>query len=141
MLIRSRMGVSADGYVSTDGVPALAVMPGFEPGVSHGFPEFIQGCDAVVMGRNTGTPGDVVVVRDGLPRSYGGCALAAPARTSAWPAVRGPSGRSPSSVSSTGPAPGQGSQGSTPLRLLRSDRTFTDGSVGLVYEVGRTALT
>ena len=54
MLIRSRMGVSADGYVSTDdGVPTLAVMPGFEPGVSHGFPEFIQGCDAVVMGRNT----------------------------------------------------------------------------------------
>ena len=36
------MGVSADGFVSTaDGVPALAVMPGFVPGVSHGFPEFI----------------------------------------------------------------------------------------------------
>jgi hypothetical protein len=57
MLIRSRVGVSADGYVSTDdGVPALAVMPGFEPGVSHGFPGFIQGCDAVVMGRNTFVP-------------------------------------------------------------------------------------
>jgi len=42
MLIRARMGVSADGFVSTaDGVPALAVMPGFVPGVSHGFPEFI----------------------------------------------------------------------------------------------------
>ncbi len=39
MLIRSRMGVSVDGYVSTDdGVPTLAVMPGFEPRVSHGFP-------------------------------------------------------------------------------------------------------
>ena len=48
MLIRSRMGVSADGYVSTDeGVPTIAVMPGFEPRVSHGFPEFIQECDAV----------------------------------------------------------------------------------------------
>ena len=44
MLIRSRMGISADGFVSTtDGVPALAVMPGFVPGVSHGFPEFIDG--------------------------------------------------------------------------------------------------
>ncbi len=75
-----------------DGVPTLAVMPGFESGVSHGFPEFIQGCDAVVMGRNTfvpalgapqwpwrglqvyvltsgplpaGTPDDVVAVGDG----------------------------------------------------------------------------
>jgi hypothetical protein len=34
MLIRSRMGVSADGFVGTpDGVPALALMPGFVPGV------------------------------------------------------------------------------------------------------------
>ena len=41
---------------------------------------------------------------------------------------------------SPGPAPGQGSQGSTPLRLLRSDRTFPDGSVELVYEPGRAAL-
>ena len=93
MLIRSRMGVSADGFVSTpDGVPTLAIMPGFVPGVSHGFPEFIDGCDAVVMGRNTfvpalgapnwpwpglqvfvltsrplpeSTPGDVIAVADG----------------------------------------------------------------------------
>ena len=42
---------------------------------------------------------------------------------------------------SPGPAPGQGSQGSTPLRLLRSDRTFPDGSVELVYQPGRAALT
>ena len=45
---------------------------------------------------------------------------------------------------SPGPAPGQGSQGSqgsTPLRLLRSDRTFPDGSAELVYEVGQAALT
>lgn len=57
MLIRSRMGVSTDGFVSTtEGVPTLAVMPGFVPGVSHGFPEFIEGCDAVVMGRNTFVP-------------------------------------------------------------------------------------
>jgi hypothetical protein len=32
MLLKSRMGISADGSVSTpDGVPALAVAPGFEP--------------------------------------------------------------------------------------------------------------
>jgi hypothetical protein len=37
-------------------------------------------------------------------------------------------------------APGQGAQGSTPLRLLRSDRTFPDGSAKLVYQPGRAAL-
>jgi hypothetical protein len=57
MLIKSRMGVSVDGFVATpDGVPALHAMPGFVPGVSHGFPEFIEGCDAVVMGRTTFLP-------------------------------------------------------------------------------------
>ena len=57
MLIRSRMGISADGFVATpDGVPALAAMPGFQPGVSHGYPEFIANCDAVVMGRTTFLP-------------------------------------------------------------------------------------
>jgi hypothetical protein len=36
MLIRSRMGVSTDGYVATaDGLPALAVMPDFVPRVSQ----------------------------------------------------------------------------------------------------------
>ena len=39
MLIRSRMGVSADGFVATpDGLPTLHVEPSFEPGISHGFP-------------------------------------------------------------------------------------------------------
>jgi dihydrofolate reductase len=57
MLIRSRMGVSVDGFVATpDGLPALLAMPGFVPGVSHGHPEFIEGCDAVVMGRSTFLP-------------------------------------------------------------------------------------
>lgn len=57
MLIKSRMGISADGFVSTpEGVPALAIAPGFEPGVSHGYPGFIEGCDAVVMGRTTFLP-------------------------------------------------------------------------------------
>lgn len=57
MLIKSRMGVSVDGFVAdAAGVPAIALAPGFEPGVSHGFPEFIAGCDAVVMGRSTFLP-------------------------------------------------------------------------------------
>ena len=54
MLIRSRMGVSADGFVAdSSGIPAIALQPGFEPAVSHGFPEFFAPCDSVVMGRNT----------------------------------------------------------------------------------------
>ena len=57
MLIRARMGVSVDGFVATpDGLPTLLAMPGFVPGTSHGFPEFIKGCDAVVMGRSTFLP-------------------------------------------------------------------------------------
>jgi dihydrofolate reductase len=57
MLIKSRMGISADGFVSTpEDVPALAIAPGFEPGVSHGYPGFIEGCDAVVMGRTAFLP-------------------------------------------------------------------------------------
>src|ERR1700691_90053 len=57
MLIRSRMGISADGFVATpDGLPTLHVEPSFNPGVSHGFPEFIENCDAVVMGRTTFLP-------------------------------------------------------------------------------------
>jgi hypothetical protein len=43
MLIKSRMGISADGFVSTpEGVPALAIAPGFEPGVSHGYPRRLE---------------------------------------------------------------------------------------------------
>jgi dihydrofolate reductase len=57
MLIKSRMGVSVDGFVANaDGLPAIALTDGFVPGESHGFPEFIAGCDAVVMGRNTFVP-------------------------------------------------------------------------------------
>jgi hypothetical protein len=40
MLIKSRMGISADGFVSTpEGVPAIAIATGFESGDSHGHPE------------------------------------------------------------------------------------------------------
>ena len=57
MLIKSRMGISADGFVATpDGWPALVTAPGFVPAVSHGYPEFIEGVDAVVMGRSTFVP-------------------------------------------------------------------------------------
>ena len=57
MLIRSRMGISADGFAATpDGLPTLLEMPDFNPGVSHGFPEFIANCDAAVMGRTTFLP-------------------------------------------------------------------------------------
>jgi dihydrofolate reductase len=40
-----------------DQIPAIALMPGFEPAVSHGFPEFFASCDSVVMGRSTFTAG------------------------------------------------------------------------------------
>jgi dihydrofolate reductase len=57
MLIRSRMGVSVDGFVATaEGVPTLVLTPDFVPGVSHGFPDFIDDCDAVLMGRTTFLP-------------------------------------------------------------------------------------
>ena len=57
MLIRSRMGISADGFVATpDGLPTLHLEPTWVPGVTHGFPEFIENCDAVVMGRSTFLP-------------------------------------------------------------------------------------
>ena len=57
MLIKSRMGVSVDGFVATGaGIPAIALATGFVPGESHGYPEFIAGCDAVVMVRNTFLP-------------------------------------------------------------------------------------
>jgi dihydrofolate reductase len=57
MLIKARMGMSLDGFVATpDGMPALLSAPDFVSGRSHGFPEFIKGCDAVVMGRSTFLP-------------------------------------------------------------------------------------
>ena len=57
MRIKARMGVSVDGFVATEeGMPALLSMPGFVPGVSHGYPAFIENVDAVVMGRSTFLP-------------------------------------------------------------------------------------
>jgi dihydrofolate reductase len=57
MRIRARMSMSADGYVTTPGGwPALTADPAFVSGESHGFPEFINGCEAALMGRTTFEP-------------------------------------------------------------------------------------
>ncbi len=57
MQIRTRMCMSADGYVTTaDGRPAQLADPAFVPGRSHGFPEFQQSCESVLMGRTTFEP-------------------------------------------------------------------------------------
>jgi dihydrofolate reductase len=57
MQIRTRMCMSADGYVTTpDGWPAQLADPAFVPGESYGFPEFQKSCDAALMGRTTFEP-------------------------------------------------------------------------------------
>jgi dihydrofolate reductase len=57
MQIRARMSMSADGYVTTPGGwPALTADPSFVSGQSHGFPEFLAGCEAALMGRTTFEP-------------------------------------------------------------------------------------
>jgi dihydrofolate reductase len=57
MQIRSRMSMSADGYVTTpSGWPALTADPGFVPAKTHGFPEFRRGLEAALMGRTTFEP-------------------------------------------------------------------------------------
>jgi dihydrofolate reductase len=54
MQIKTRMGVSVDGFVDTpEGMPLLATMAGFEGGRSYDYDPFIEGCDAAVMGRAT----------------------------------------------------------------------------------------
>jgi dihydrofolate reductase len=197
MLIRSRMAMSADGFVATDeGLPAQVLMPDFRSGTSHGFPEFIRDCDAVVMGRGTfvpalgapqwpwpglrvfvlasrplpaGVPDDVVVVRDGPAAmverlrsrgSDGDVHLVGGPRTirafaelgaldrlelvilpillgSGVPLSPGPLSASPLSAGTLSAGTLSASTGpQAPLRLLRSDRTFPDGSAELVYAVG-----
>jgi len=57
MRIRARTSMSADGYVTTPGGwPALTADPSFESGRSHGYPEFLAGCEAALMGRTTFEP-------------------------------------------------------------------------------------
>ncbi len=57
MKIRARMSMSADGYVTTPGGwPALTADPAFVSGKSHGIREFLEGCEAALMGRTTFEP-------------------------------------------------------------------------------------
>jgi hypothetical protein len=57
MQIRSRMSMSADGYITTPGGwPALTADPAFVSGESHGIREFLEGCEAALMGRSTFEP-------------------------------------------------------------------------------------
>jgi dihydrofolate reductase len=57
MQIRARMSMSADGYVTTpNGWPALTADPAFVSGESHGIVEFLEGCEAALMGRTTFEP-------------------------------------------------------------------------------------
>jgi dihydrofolate reductase len=57
MRILARLCMSADGYVATEqGWPAQIADPTFVPGVSHGIQEFLDGCEAALMGRTTFEP-------------------------------------------------------------------------------------
>jgi dihydrofolate reductase len=52
MLIRTRLGLSVDGFIATpDGLPAFLAMPGFAPHSSYDWSGFNEQIDAVVMGR------------------------------------------------------------------------------------------
>src|ERR671939_602412 len=56
MQIRTRMCMSADGYVTTpDGRPAQLADPAWDP-ETFGFVELQASCDAVLMGRTTFEP-------------------------------------------------------------------------------------
>jgi dihydrofolate reductase len=57
MKIRARTSMSVDGYVATpSGWVPLHADPTFVPGRTHGFPEFLAGCEAALMGRTTFEP-------------------------------------------------------------------------------------
>ena len=57
MKIRTHISVSVDGYIATpEGLPTILTAPDFQSGISHGAPEFIATCGAVVMGRSTFLP-------------------------------------------------------------------------------------
>jgi dihydrofolate reductase len=57
MRIRTRLSMSADGYVTTPtGWPSLIADPTFVSGESHGIKEFLSTCEAALMGRTTFEP-------------------------------------------------------------------------------------
>ncbi len=54
MKIRTKIGMSLDGYLATtEGYPVHGTMPDVVPGVSFGMDEFLSEIDAVVVGRTT----------------------------------------------------------------------------------------
>ena len=56
MRTRTRLSMSADGFVTTPGGwPAIVADKGFVPGQTHGFAEFLPECEAALMGRATCT--------------------------------------------------------------------------------------
>jgi dihydrofolate reductase len=57
MRIRTRLSMSADGFVTTPhGWPPLVADRAFIPGQTHGFAEFLPECEAALMGRTTFLP-------------------------------------------------------------------------------------
>jgi dihydrofolate reductase len=57
MRVRTHLGVSVDGFVSTaDGWPVMLSMLGFAGRESYGLPELLAECGAAVMGRTTFEP-------------------------------------------------------------------------------------
>jgi dihydrofolate reductase len=57
MKIKSRLSISADGYVTTpSGWPALTADPAFASGSSHGIAQFLEGCEQALMGSVTFAP-------------------------------------------------------------------------------------
>src|SRR5258707_807920 len=68
MQIRARMSMSADGYITTpSGWPALTADPAFVSGQSHGIREFLEVCEAALMGRTTLEPGLTLERERALP--------------------------------------------------------------------------
>jgi dihydrofolate reductase len=174
MLIKARMGMSVDGFVAIpEGVPTLALIAWLHPAASHGYPEFITGVDAVIMGRSTFVPAlgspdwpwpglqVCVLTSSQLPASTPADVIAEPGGAAALAArLRSrPSGGDvhlvggprtirafqeigeldrlgvvvlPILLGSGRPFSPPGAP-SVPLRLLRSDRVFEDGSTELVY--------
>ena len=55
--LRTNFFVTLDGYISgPDGRPVQLLLPEFTGADSHGLPEFLSGCEAVLMGRTTFLP-------------------------------------------------------------------------------------
>jgi dihydrofolate reductase len=55
--VRTNFYVSLDGYVSPpDGRPVQLLLPTFTGADSHGLPDFLATCEAVLMGRTTFLP-------------------------------------------------------------------------------------